>query len=186
MIESTISRKHLVRIGALGHIGRFTSVDAVAYLRGMRVICRTARGLEVGEILGPETATAEVVSDGSILRGVTIQDDLIIVRLEKNRREAFEACQRRLAESGVTTPLLEVDYLFDGGGLYFYFLGEVSPEMEQITTELAEIYDSAAQIRQFSETLEQGCGPDCGTIEGGACGEGGCSSCSIAAACKMA
>ena len=44
---------HLVRVGALGHVGRFTAVDAVRYPRDTRVVVRTGRGLEVGEILAP-------------------------------------------------------------------------------------------------------------------------------------
>ncbi len=48
-----MSRHHFVRVGALGNVGRFTSVDAVAYPRASRVIVRTSRGLETGEVLGP-------------------------------------------------------------------------------------------------------------------------------------
>ena len=41
---------HLVRVGALGHVGRFTAVDAVRYPRDSRVVVRTGRGLELGEV----------------------------------------------------------------------------------------------------------------------------------------
>ena len=35
--------------------------------------------------------------------------------------------------------------------------------MEPLTAELAEAYEAKAQFRKFTETLTQGCGPDCGT-----------------------
>lgn len=184
-----ITRHHFVRIGVLGHVGRFTSVDAVAYSRGMRVICRTSRGLEVGEILAPageaESNSADgPQSDGSILRGVTVSDDLLLARLERNRQEAFAACEKELVERGIGIPLLEVEQLFDGSSLYFHFLGDVPPEVTELTDRLAETYNAAAGISQFSDLLETGCGPGCGTADkAGGCGNS-CVSCSIAGACK--
>ena len=194
---STFSRQHLVQVGILGQIGRFTSVDAVSYRRGMQVICRTSRGLEIGQVLSPvsqlnngqpregQPRTGE--SDGSILRGVTVEDQLLISRLEKNKQEAFAACQKELATRQLEATLIETEQLFDGQSIYFYFLGHVSPEVEQVTQELAKTYDSVAGISRFSDVLATGCGPDCGTevgngVEGG-CGDS-CISCSISSACK--
>ena len=187
-----MSRHHFVRIAAMGHVGRFTSVDAVSYPRGSRVILRTSRGLETGEVLGPadereielNAPIARGNSDGSILRGMTIEDELLEARLEKNRQKALDACTARLAERGIAATLLDVEHLFDGRSLFFYFLGEVTPEVEAITSELAEVYDAAAQFRKFSETLAQGCGPGCGTEE--AAGQGGCSLCAKACAVSSA
>lgn len=182
--ETAIGRHHFVRVSVLGHVGRFTSVDAIAYGRGMRVICRTSRGLEVGEILGPAGESEENDSDGSIVRGLTVEDDLILARLERNRQEAFAACEKELAERGIHIPLLEVEQLFDGGSLYFYFLGDVPEEVAELTNRLAETYNAAAGISQFSDLLETGCGPGCGTeAKAGGCGDS-CTSCAIAGACK--
>ncbi|HZZ28727.1 MAG TPA: PSP1 C-terminal domain-containing protein [Pirellulales bacterium] len=176
-----MSRQHFVRVGLMGHVGRFTSVDAVAYPRASRVIVRTSRGLETGEVLGPaEESAARGAGDGSILRGMTVEDELLISRLEKNRQKALEACTQRLAERRISATLFDVEHLFDGRSLFFYFLGEVTPEIEAITTELAEVYDAAAEFRKFSETLATGCGPGCGTEE--AAGHGGCTLCATACA----
>jgi cell fate regulator YaaT (PSP1 superfamily) len=176
-----MSRHHFVRVGALGHVGRFTSVDAVSYPRDAKVIVRTSRGLEAGEILGPAEDTAlRGATDGSILRGMTDADELLKSRLEKNRQQAIDACTARIAERNINATLLDIEHLFDGRSLFFYFLGEVTPEIESITAELAEVYDAAAQFRKFSETLAEGCGPGCGTDE--AAGHGGCTLCATACA----
>ncbi len=162
-------------------MGRFTSVDAVSYPRDAKVIVRTSRGLEAGEILGPaEDTTLRGATDGSILRGMTDADDLLKSRLEKNRQQAIDACTARLSERKINATLLDIEHLFDGRSLFFYFLGEVTPEIESITAELAEVYDAAAQFRKFSETLAEGCGPGCGTDE--APGHGGCTLCATACA----
>ena len=48
-----MSRFHLVRVGAMGQVGRFAAVDAVRYPRHSRVVLRTRRGLEIGQVLSP-------------------------------------------------------------------------------------------------------------------------------------
>jgi len=178
---------HLVRIGALGNVGRFVSVDATRYPRRTRVVVRTRRGLEMGEVLARADdvppATSQEGSDGEILRGMTPQDELLAERLERHRRQALESCAALLAERRLDAVLLDVEHLFDGQGLYFYFLGDVSPEVEALTAQLAEAYESKVQFRRFTETLLAGCGPDCGSEAAGGGGCSDCSGCSVAAAC---
>jgi hypothetical protein len=212
---------HLVRIGLLGHVGRFRAADARCYPRGVRVVVRTARGLEVGEILAAPTAyddesqsgdaadrgsvsvganvtiggnariadaienTEPVAGDGAILRGMTVEDELLEARLLRHRDRAFEACQRQLAERNISAALIDVEHLFDGRGLYFYFLGQPPAEAEQITAELAATYDAHVEFRQFADTLAYGCGPDCGSEAAGGGGCGSCGTgCAIAGACR--
>jgi hypothetical protein len=114
---------------------------------------------------------------------VTVADDLLLSRLEKNRERAYRACAERLAERGIPTVLLDVEHLFDGQSLYFYFLGETVPELDAITAELAEAYEAKAQLQKFAETLVAGCGPHCGTEEAAGCGSS-CGSCAVTGACE--
>jgi cell fate regulator YaaT (PSP1 superfamily) len=181
-----MSRQHLVRIGTLGQIGRFTSADVNRYARGARVICRTSRGLEVGEVLTPPGEDGEVSpADGTLLRGMTVADELLLARLERHRDDAYHACTALLAERGIAAVLMDVEQLFDGQSLYFYFLGEVTPALEAVTEELATTYETKVQFRRFAETLTHGCGPGCGTdqAQGSGCSDGACTSCALAGAC---
>lgn len=176
---------HLIRYSLLGRIGRFVSTDATRYPRHSRVILRSDRGLEVGQVVAePEPREAAATVDGQILRRMTVEDDLLQARLEKNRHEAFQACAAILQENCVPASLMDVEHLFDGTGLYFYFLGEVPPEAESYTQQLAATYETTVQFRRFAETLAEGCGPGCGTEA--AMGQGGCdscTSCAVATAC---
>lgn len=178
-----MARSHLVRIGAMGHVGRFTALDGTLYPRAARVIVRSARGLEVGEVLaGPAARMAEAPADGPILRGMTAQDELLEARLQKNRQAAYEACCQRLADERLPAVLLDVEHLFDGQTLVFHFLGDVPREVEALTAELAEAYDAKAQFRAFVNAATVGCGPGCGTDEAAGCGS--CSTgCAVAGAC---
>ena len=170
----------------MGQVGRFAAVDAVRYPRRTRVIVRTRRGLEIGDVLSPpeDDDDNHGFADGEILRGMTVQDELLQARLERNRHEAYDACSSLLAANEVPAVLVDVEHLFDGEGLFFYFLGEVTSELEAYTGQLAETYEAKVQFRKFTDTLIEGCGPGCGTDEVKGRGEcDSCSSCAVASAC---
>ena len=118
-------------------------------------------------------------ADGQILRRMTVQDDLLEARLQRRRHEAFEACQQLLTQASVPAALVDVEHLFDGEGLFFYFLGDPPQQAGEITSRLAATYEAAVEFRKFAETLAEGCGPGCGTEE--AKGQGGCASCTSCA-----
>lgn len=181
--QAISSRQHLVRVGALGAVGLFTSVDAVRYPRATRVVVRTGRGLEIGEVLVEPEVERHGESDGSILRGVTVEDDLLLTRLERNRADAYEACARRLSELNLPVALIEVEQLFDARTLVFYFLGDMTAEVEAVTTQLAELYESRVQIQKFTDAVNEGCGPGCGTDAAAGC-KTCVSGCAISAACS--
>ena len=177
---------YLIQVGAMGHVGRFRAADAGRYARGQRVILRTARGLEIGEVLTPEGDAPSGEADGDLLRRMTVQDDLLAQRLQRNRKAAYDSCVRLLEERGSAAVLLDVEHLFDGRGLYFYFLGDPDPISEAISAELAAAYDAEARFGEFAKTVEEGCGPGCGTDDAvNGCGSsGGCSTCAVASACS--
>jgi cell fate regulator YaaT (PSP1 superfamily) len=170
----------------MGQVGRFSAVDAVRYPRHSRVIVRTRRGLEIGDVLAPpdDRDDKRAFADGDLLRGMTVEDELLHARLEQHRHEAYTACASLLADQQLSAVLVDVEHLFDGQGLFFYFLGDVPAELESYTDRLADAYETKVQFRKFTETLIEGCGPGCGTEE--AKGQGGCAtctSCAVAGAC---
>jgi len=181
-IETALGRQHLVRVGALGHVGRFTAVDAVRYPRHTQVVVRTGRGLELGEVLTEPEGTDDGPADGSILRGVTVEDRLLAARLEIHRQAAFEACAARLLEMNSPAVLMDVEHLFAGSTLLFYFLGEMTPELEALTADLAELYETHVQFRRFADAVTEGCGPACGTDDATGC-KSCATTCAVAGAC---
>ena len=90
--------QHFVRVGALGAVGRFVAEGAERYPRGARVVCRTERGLEVGEVLSAIEAASNPANDGTLLRRITPQDDLLLAReaeIQKVMPSAFIPCDRQ-------------------------------------------------------------------------------------------
>lgn len=178
-----MSAPHLVRVGIMGQIGRFSSANSVSYSQDETVICRTDRGLEVGSVicgLDPDDGISAL--DGTMLRKATSDDQLILNRIEKFRDRAFLACDQLIKDHELNAILVDVEHLFDGQSLFFYFLGDVPDVVHHLTDQLAETYEKKVRFRKFTETLATGCGPNCGTGES-SCASGGCSSCSVRGAC---
>lgn len=175
-----MTNQFLIRTGAFGDLYRCRATDAAVYRRSQRVICRTPRGLEVGTVVAavPSTAGAE----GEILRATSSEDELLVDRLQRYKQQAVVACQQQMQSECPGTVLLEVDHLFDGRTLIFFFLGPVDDRLQKLAERLADQYERNVRTRHFAKLLAQGCGPGCGTEEKGGC-QGGCAVCVVAAAC---
>jgi len=175
---------HLIQVGLMGVVGLFLSPSRQRFPRGSQVVCRTARGLEVGSVICDLESTEEtdLPVSGQLLRPVTPEDQLILERLDRYRDRAFEACVTLIRRQGWKATLVDVEHLFDGESVYFYFLGEVPEQTDLLTEQLGGEYDRKVRFKKFAETLANGCGPDCGTKTGG-CSSSGCGSCSIAGKC---
>lgn len=175
-----MSSIHLVQVGLMGAVGKFASADHRSYSPDAHVICRTSRGLEVGKVICClEQDDVSLERDGDLLRNVGSEDRAIIERLDRFRDRAFNACSDLIVQRGLKATLVDVEHVFDGQSIWFYFLGEVDPEVEALTEELAEVYESKVKFRKFAETLANGCGPDCGT--GSSCSD--CGSCALSGGC---
>lgn len=154
--------------------------------RGEQVICRTQRGIEMGEILARnELEILDVDGVGKYIRRSRPEDDLLWKQLQALSIDASVACESFLRDQELPDVLIEVEPLFDGKTLYFHFLGEPSPEIEQHVQKLAGVYQRQVASSRFAELLEHGCGPGCGTKEKSGCGStgGGCAVCSASSKC---
>lgn len=182
----------LVRTGINGDVGVFSNRSHQRLRRDEQVICETERGLEVGEVLTALEGQAweldhlpSAAPVGMILRRVTPNDRLLIERLARYRDQAFLACEQLLRQRNSTAVLLDVEQLFDGENLFFYFMGPLDESLESVLTELSSTYERKIRFRQFAQRLAEGCGPSCGTHDHG-CSSGGCGSCTLAGNCRPA
>ena len=173
----------LVRTGLFGQLRLLQMVGRFTTAPDQQVICRTERGLETGTVVCDFDETPEGLEvSGELLRPVNDQDSLLIERLDRFKLRAIAACEKLLAERNHSAVLLDAEHLFDGQSLFFYFLGEVSDEMNEVVQQLGQTYDKKVRFAQFAEKLANGCGPGCGTTSSG-CSTGACSNCSTSGGC---
>ena len=175
---------YLVRVGYQQEI---IPVQAGAHslARGEQIICRTPRGIEMGEVLATTNPEYIETSNASkYIRKSRPEDELLWRQLASLSVSASTACQDFLRKQEIPDVLLDVEPLFDGRTLYFHFLGTPSLETEQHVQELCDIYQKSVATSRFAALLEHGCGPGCGTKEKSGCGTGGgCVVCAIAGGC---
>lgn len=193
MIETTVDENqaseeltgfYMARFGVQGNV---VSIQAgnIALERGDEIICRTHRGIELGEVLAPtQVGVAEINPPGKYIRRVRPEDQLLWKQLVSLSVDASRDCQAFLSDKGLPDFLIEVEPLIDGRTLYFHFIGEPSPETESYVQELSEIYQKKVAASKFAKLLEHGCGPGCGTKDKSGCGtSGGCAVCAVTGGC---
>ncbi len=185
----TSSALVLLRVGLHGQVGRFSCVGIDLLQRGQRTVCRTARGLEVGQVLGPADVSESGASnvDGKVLRRMTPEDELLWGHLRQLGEATYQCCAAWLDQQQLSAVLLEVEPLLDGRTLYFHFLSEVDDEVQQHLDVLVGLYEQNVQQSKFAKLLEHGCGPGCGTSQAkNGCGSrGGCAVCKISGVCAV-
>ena len=175
---------YLVRVGYQQEVIP-VQAGTVRLDRGEQIICRTSRGIEMGQVLATtQPEYIESVSASKFIRRSRPEDQLLWRQLTSLSVDASVACQAFLLGKEIPDILLEVEPLLDGRTLYFHFLGSPSPETELHVQELSEIYQKSVASSRFAALLEHGCGPGCGTKEKSGCGtDGGCAVCAIAGGC---
>jgi cell fate regulator YaaT (PSP1 superfamily) len=121
--------------------------------RGSRVIARTPRGLEVGEVLCE--ATDEVVSKmgdapiGSIQRQVTEQDKSEISKILAASRDEFQKCREIVRELNLPMDLVDVEHLFGGERVVIYYLAEDRIDFRDLVKRLANEFQTRIEMRQI-------------------------------------
>ena len=175
---------YLVRVGYQQEIIPLLA-GAHSLARGEQIICRTPRGIEMGEVMAATNPEYIETSNASkYIRKARPEDELLWRQLTSLSIIASTACQSFLLKKDIPDVLLDVEPLFDGRTLYFHFLGTPSHETEQYVQELSDVYQKSVASSRFALLLEHGCGPGCGTKEKTGCGTGGgCAVCAIAGGC---
>ena len=125
-------RTYLIRYGLARAVARFAVDPDEATLslaegpldRGIQVVVRTHRGVELGEVLGEAPVAFEAEGPVAPLLRVASLDDLEQARAAGKRRAAdFEACQAVFGEGIWPLELIDAEPLLDEGRTVLHYLG---------------------------------------------------------------
>lgn len=146
--------RYVVRYGLMRHLGEFTSKGQQEHRRGEQVIIRSHRGTEWGEVLCEATDRTrsylgEKETSGRILRSATPEDERS--RDEALQREPglFADASRLIAEHKLQMQLVDVDTLFGGERIVFYYLSEQRVDFRELVKDLARHFKSRIEMRQI-------------------------------------
>ena len=119
---------------------------------GDQVIVETAQG--------PEFATCtegnHEVDDESIvkplcamLRPATENDRRTVEYNKKRENEAFDICEKKIADHGLEMKLVNVSASFDGNKIIFYFTADGRVDFRELVRDLASVFRAPIELRQI-------------------------------------
>ncbi len=144
---------YIVRYGVTRYLGVFSAPAGQSFYRGIRVIVRSDRGLEVGDVL--IEASAEAVGrlvdppSGQILRVMSAEDALEMVRIEKHAREELDICQRYIDKLQLQMQLVDVERIFGGERIVIYYLADNRVDFRELVRLLAGEFQTRIEMRQI-------------------------------------
>jgi cell fate regulator YaaT (PSP1 superfamily) len=134
-------------------LGEFAAPPGAAFARGDRVVVRSDRGQELGDVLCPATPQAVAhlpdPSHGDILRPLTEDDRRRQAQIDEKCRAQFETAGRLVAEHKLAMQLVDVESLFGGERIVFYFLAEKRVDFRELVRSMAREFQTRIELRQI-------------------------------------
>lgn len=130
----------------------FFSPGELKITSGDKVIVETSKGLEIadcnyGNHMVEDTAVVQPLRP--VVR-VATEDDLRVAELNKRReKEAFEICQKKIAEHGLDMKLVDVECNFEGNKTMFFFTSDGRVDFRELVKDLAGIFRNRIELRQI-------------------------------------
>jgi hypothetical protein len=178
---------YLVQYGRSAFVGRFAATAGLRVSRGDRVVVRTPRGVELGEVLcGADDRFAsrlDPAAGGDLLRPAGPDDAAAAAHLEETAHSLLASAEA----AGLPVAFLDVEVMLDGSVAVLHALPWGPCDAGPLLAGLSERFGLAVRLLDVSRTptatdpqeKTYTCGkPDCGS------GPGGCSSCGTGGGCS--
>ncbi|MDP6379745.1 MAG: regulatory iron-sulfur-containing complex subunit RicT [Phycisphaerae bacterium] len=143
----------VVRYGAMRILGLFRhKLDAVR--SGRKVIVKTDRGLELGELVcrshtGIKYQGKPLKSAGRVLRQAS-EDDLSDVRhLGKDAKREFAFCLQEIKSRKLPMKLVYAEHIFGGDRIVFYFVAEKRVDFRALVRDVAQEFHTRVEMHQI-------------------------------------
>ena len=119
---------------------------------GSYVIVTTSRGTECGEVVSenhniPDSQVIGQLKD--VVRAAT-EGDLKKMRENRAReKDAFEFCERKIADRKLEMKLVDVEIAFDGSKILFFFTADGRVDFRELVKDLAGHFHTRIELRQI-------------------------------------
>lgn len=145
--------KYVVRYGLLRNLGLMSSRSESEFRRGMEVIVRTDRGLEVAQVLIPvvddELVELDNAPSGQIIRPVSSDDANEISHIDATRLKKLEMCQEYIESLNLNMKLIDIEQLFGGERIVVYYLAEQRVDFRELVKRLAAEFQTRIEMKQI-------------------------------------
>ncbi len=179
----------LVRYGRMAQMGWFEHNESAIPKVSSKVVVKTERGLELGEVVGvhnyrggtfrisPDQVEAyygnlgdnsPVGPGGSFVRFATHEDIREQEHLVKSEVEEIESCEKHIRQMNLPMRIVDAEHLFGGERIIYYFTSEGRVDFRELVKTLAREYQTRIELRQIGARDEaklvsdyETCGQQC-------------------------
>lgn len=119
---------------------------------GNEVIVETDRGRALGTVVLEPHEKSDHPSPEKIKNVIRLanEEDLKMAEVNSGReKEAFDYCQKRIAERGMEMKLVRAEYLYDGSKIIFYFTADGRVDFRELVRDLAHHFHTRIEMRQI-------------------------------------
>jgi cell fate regulator YaaT (PSP1 superfamily) len=145
--------KYVVRFGVMRLLGVFSTPAGAEYRRGAKIIARTDRGLEAGEVLcegiDPVLEGLKDAAEGQVLREMTAEDRRELGRIQEQARRELDTCQQYVDQLKLAMQLVDVEHIFGGERVVIYYLAESRVDFRELVRLLAGEFQTRIEMRQI-------------------------------------
>lgn len=148
------AQKFVVRFGTMRQLGEFSWKKSERIVRGDDVIVRSQRGVEFGIVLcmaGERTSDflGQGAGGGRILRLASDEDRRSLSELAEREKAFFARCRQLIDERNLQMQLVDVEQIFGGERIVFYYLAEKRVDFRELVKVLAREFNARIEMRQI-------------------------------------
>jgi len=179
----------LARYGRMGLLGWFEhNLSNVSKIK-TKIIIKTPRGMELGDVGGPfndkagqfrstceqtneyfskKTRENPISGRGTFVRYATKQDLIEAKHLEASSRDELKCCAKFIKEMELDMKVVDAEHLFGGERIVIYFTSNGRVDFRELVKRLAREYQTRIEMRQIGSRDEaklisdfESCGQEC-------------------------
>ena len=179
----------LIRYGRMGLLGWFEHKENHIPKTANRVVIKTERGLEMGELVGqfhyrgghfkssPEQVQEyygktqkdqPLTAGGTFVRFATAEDVMEEKHLDASAKEEKQCCERFVKEMELPMKIVDAEHVFGGERIIIYFISSGRVDFRELVKRLAREYQTRIELRQIGARDEarivsdyESCGQAC-------------------------
>lgn len=126
--------------------------DGIDLKSGDKVIVKTSRGTEFGEVVSSPTDVIDEEITAplkKVVRKALNDDKEQLAENKKKEKEAFKTAEEKIAKHGLSMKLIEVEYVFDRSKIIFYFTADGRIDFRELVKDLAAVFKTRIELRQI-------------------------------------
>ena len=149
-------KKFVVRYGAMRYLGVVECDDEAArgLFHGVKIVVRTARGLEVATVLC-ETNDEKIAQIPNLTdpptfaRRVDESDEYELQKIKAGEKDDFERCSKIIRRMKIAMTLVRVERVFGGERVVVYYVADGRVDFRELVRALAAEFQTRVEMKQL-------------------------------------